>query len=58
MVSTEDRIPDGQQLLNGLLGIDFRKTGARDKKERNKQRNRDKKRVPWKRGGHGKRIID
>ncbi len=61
MVSTGDRIPDGQQLLDGLLGIDFGKIGARDKKERNKQRNRDKKRVPWKRGkrgGHGKRIID
>ena len=45
-------------LYNPVLGIDFGKIGARDKKERNKQRNRDKKRVPWKRGGQGKRIID
>jgi hypothetical protein len=58
MVFIGDRIPDGQQLLDGLLGIDFGKIGAHDEKERNKQRNRDKKRVPWKRGGHGKRIID
>lgn len=45
-------------LYNPVLGLDFGKVGARDKKERNKQRNRDKKRVPWTRGGRGKVIQD
>ncbi len=43
-------------LYNPVLGLDYGKLGAREKKERNEERKRDKKRVPWTRGGRGKVI--